>query len=44
MWVSIKKDEKGETWLEPANFYCREIKGKNFKIVGVITYMFKKFT
>ena len=40
----LKKDEKGEIWLEPANSHYRAIKGKNFKIVGVITYMVKKFT
>jgi len=40
----LKRDEKGETWLEPANSHYRAIKGKNFKIVGVITYMVKKFT
>ena len=40
----LKRDEKGETWLEPANSHYRAIKGKNFKIVGIITYMVKKFT
>ena len=39
----LKKDEKGEIWLEPANSHYRAIKGKNFRIVGVITYMVKKF-
>ena len=36
--------QKVEIWFEPANSHYRAIKGKNFKIVGVITYMVKKFT
>jgi len=39
----LKKDETGEAWLEPANSHYQAIKGKEFEIVGVITYMFRRF-
>lgn len=39
----LKKDENGEVWLEPANSHYQAIRGKEFEIVGVITYMFKRF-
>ena len=39
----LKKNEKGEIWLEPANSDYKAIKGKNFEIVGIITYMIKRF-
>jgi len=39
----LKKDEGGEVWLEPANSHYPAIKGKEFEIVGVITYMFRRF-
>ena len=39
----LKKNEKGEIWLEPANSDYQVIKGKNFEIVGIITYMIKRF-
>jgi SOS-response transcriptional repressor LexA len=39
----LRKDETGEVWLEPANSHYQAIKGKDFEIVGVITYMLRKF-
>jgi len=39
----LKKDENGKVWLEPTNSHYQAIKGKEFEIVGVITYMFKRF-
>ena len=38
----LKKNEKGEMWLEPANSRYKAIKGKSFEIVGLITYVIKK--
>ena len=39
----LRKDENGEVWLEPANSHYPPIKGKDFEIVGVITYMLRRF-
>jgi repressor LexA len=42
---TIKRPRKTatESWLEPATSHYQAIKGKEFEIVDVITYMFKRF-
>ena len=40
----LKKNEKGEIWLEPANSHYKAIKGKNFEIVGRVVYLLKRFS
>jgi SOS-response transcriptional repressor LexA len=40
----LKKNEKGEAWLEPANPHYKAIKGKPFEVIGKIVYLIKKFT
>jgi SOS-response transcriptional repressor LexA len=37
----LKKDEKGEVWLEPADSEYKAIGNWNFEAVGVISYIVK---
>jgi SOS-response transcriptional repressor LexA len=39
----LRKNERGEAWLEPANPRYKPIRGKPFEVVAKIVYAIKKF-